>query len=49
MGGTLKVVSEVPRKEKYVFDLFKKLGFMPFTESPTEESEDEKSYMFRRY
>ena len=25
-SGTLKVVSEVPRKEKYVFDLFKKLG-----------------------
>merc|ERR1719422_1562823 len=47
--GVLKVLSELPKKEKYMLDLFTKLGFMPLTESPVSEPEETTTYLFRRY
>jgi len=46
--GVLKVLSQVPKKERYMLDLFTKLGFMPLVESPASEQE-ENSYLLRRY
>ena len=31
--GTLKVISEVPRKERYMIDLYTKLGFTQMSEN----------------
>ena len=65
-SGVLKVISDIPKKDRYNLDLFTKLGrfncmdevlniftstiegFMPITETPTEEQE-EITYLTRRY
>lgn len=46
--GTLKVVAEVPRKEKYMMDLYTKLGFSGM-EVQAEEGEEGPVIMMRRY
>merc|ERR1719192_1625229 len=48
-SGVLKVLVEVPRKERYMMDLYTKMGFMPLGESPSEPIAGETSYLFRRY
>jgi len=48
-SGVLKVLVEVPRKERYMMDLYTKMGFMPLGESPTEPTGGETAYLFRRY
>jgi len=48
-SGVLKVLVEVPRKERYMMDLYTKMGFMPLGESPTEPAASETAYLFRRY
>jgi len=53
-SGVLQVLSEVPRKERYMADLYSRMGFSPLLETPSEggsvpDSESELVYMFRRY
>jgi len=48
-SGVLKVLTEVPRKERYMMDLYTKMGFMPLADSPTEPSGGDTTHLFRRY
>ena len=44
--GTLKVISEVPRKERYMIDLYTKLGFTQMSENgePLDSGDDSPSH-----
>lgn len=44
--GVLKVVTEVPKKERYIIDLYTKMGFRPISEIAGGE---DTTYLFRRY
>jgi len=48
-SGVLKTVVEVPKKERYIMDLYTRMGFMPLGDSPTEPTPGELAYLFRRY
>lgn len=48
-SGVLKVLTEVARKERYMMDLYTKMGFMPLAESPTEPGGGDTAHLFRRY